>query len=122
MRGTVGVRGEGGKGRVCRPSLGWGIVFGETQGRSSFCFVFSRPVGAHGYIIAATQGLRFASSLGWVLGARWAVPSGRRPGADDGVSGEGVLGEGVPLLPVWRCFEMSDRCNRVSNPSRCGGD
>ena len=70
------------------------MVFGETQGRLSLCFVFSRPVGAHGYIIAESQGLRFASSLGWVLGARWAVPSGLRPGAGDG-GWSGRVGRGL---------------------------
>ncbi len=42
-----------------------------------FCLAFSRPIGAHGFKIAASQGLRFASSLGLVLVARWAARGGR---------------------------------------------
>jgi hypothetical protein len=45
---------------------------------------FSRPVRARGYIFWATQGLRFAASLGLVLWARWAGMGGRvgRQGRD----------------------------------------
>jgi hypothetical protein len=45
--------------------------------------VFSRPVGTRGYTIAASLGLRFASSLGW-----WSWgPLGRKGGVwgDEGI-------------------------------------
>ena len=48
----------------------------QTSGRSRSRAGFLRPVRARGYIIGASQGLRFAASLGLVLGARWAVGIG----------------------------------------------
>ena len=76
--------------------IGVGDLFGWTQGRPALCLEFSRPVGAHGFKIAAypgpslSQGLRFASSLGWVLGARWA--------------GRGHEGETQSRLGLCECF------------------